>query len=111
MFAFRLFLLSLFITLAIYTPLVIAQHGWGLFQQFFGDMAAMTWPGQFNLDFMGFLLLSGLWTLWRNGFAAFSWPLALLAVLGGIPYLTAYLLILSFTTGGDLRRMILGVNA
>ena len=30
----------------------------------------MTWPGQFNFDFFGFLILSATWTAWRNQFSA-----------------------------------------
>lgn len=40
--------------------MVGASHAWNLFPVFFGDIAAMTWAGQFNADFTGFLLLSGL---------------------------------------------------
>jgi hypothetical protein len=32
-------------------------------------MAAMTWPGQFNFDFLCFLTLSGLWLAWRHHFS------------------------------------------
>lgn len=34
--------------------------------------------------------------------------LAVVAVLGGIPFLTAYLLILSFKVDDDLRLLIMG---
>ena len=111
MMPFRLLLIVLLATLLIYTPIVIAEHGMGLFQQFFGDIAQITWPGQFNLDFFGFLILSATWTLWRNGFSLLGWVLAPIALTGGIPFLTTYLLVLSFTTNGDYRRMLLGVNA
>ena len=30
----------------------------------------MKWFGQFNLDFMGFLILSAIWVAWRNQFSA-----------------------------------------
>ena len=30
---------------------------------------AMTWAGQFNMDFTCFLLLSGLWLAWRHAFS------------------------------------------
>jgi hypothetical protein len=51
----RLVLAAHLAVLAVYTAVVIANHGWNLFPVFFGDMAAMGWAGQFNLDFMGFL--------------------------------------------------------
>ena len=48
----------------------------------------MTWPGQFNFDFFGFLILSATWTAWRNQFSAPGLGLALVALFGGIPFLT-----------------------
>ncbi len=63
---FRALLLVMLAALLIYTAIVISNHGWNLLAVFFGDIAAMAWPGQFNLDFMGFLVLSALWTSWRH---------------------------------------------
>ena len=75
---------------------------------FFADILAMTWPGQFNFDFFGFLILSATWTAWRNQFSAPGLGLALVALFGGIPFLTTYLLYLSYQTSGDIRVMLLG---
>ena len=58
---FRIFLVILFACLASYTMIAGAIHGWNLLPVFFGDMAVMTWSGQFNFDLMGFLALSALW--------------------------------------------------
>jgi len=107
---FRLFLVSFLAVLAIYTLVVAMEHGLGLFAIFFGDMASLNWPGQFNLDFFGFLLLSGIWVLWRNGFAPVAYPLALVAVLGGMGFLTIYLLFLISRSKGDIAHVILGVH-
>lgn len=54
-------------------------------------MAAMTWPGQFNADFMTFLSLSGLWIAWRHHFSA-----------GGMA--------LGFRTQGDVKALLFGVR-
>jgi hypothetical protein len=98
-----------FAILLAYTLIVIENHGMTLFPVFFGDMAAMAWPGQFNLDFAGFLALSALWTAWRNGFSALGLLLAVVAFFGGMAFLSAYLLILSLGTT-DIRDLLLGVN-
>lgn len=108
--AFRVLLVVILTTIVLYTIPVIANHGLGLLQIFFGDIAKMSWPGQFNLDFLGFLILSAFWTAWRNGFSAGGLGLAVLAFFFGAPFLTAYLLILSFRTGGDPRAMLLGAH-
>ena len=46
-------------------------------------MATMGWPGQFNLDFMCMLTLSGLWVAWRHHFSGAGIALGLLAFFGG----------------------------
>ena len=44
----------------------------------------------------------------RNQFSAPGLGLALVALFGGIPFLTTYLLYLSYQTKGDIRVMLLG---
>jgi hypothetical protein len=70
MLLFRLFLVGCLFAITGYTAVTILNHGMGLVPVFFADMAEMAWPGQFNLDFSCFLLLSGLWVAWRHQFAA-----------------------------------------
>src|SRR3546814_1654091 len=50
--SFRTLLVILWLALAAYTAVVISRHGLGLLPIFFGDMAKLGWPGQFNLDFL-----------------------------------------------------------
>jgi hypothetical protein len=106
--AFRLFLVALWLTLAIYTAMVISSHGLNLLPVFFGDMGKVAWPGQFNLDFLCFLALSALWTAWRNNFTGLALVLAVVAFFGGAGFLLPYLLLLGFQTRGDMRAMLLG---
>ena len=106
--ALRILLSLIFVSVAVYTGFVIANHGWNLLPIFFGDIAAMTWPGQFNFDFMGFLLLSGLWVAWRHHFSPGGIVLGLFAVFGGVLFLSLYLLIASFDAEGSARHLLLG---
>jgi len=106
--AFRVLLLAMAGSLLIYTGIVIQHHGWGLFSVFFGDMARMAWPGQFNLDFTFMLTLSGLWVAWRHRFSAGGVALGVLAIFGGASFLSVYLIALSFQTRGDVHEMLLG---
>jgi len=110
MMGFRLFLLGCLFSILIYTGITIAGHGWNLLPVFFGDMAAMGWPGQFNFDFFTFLLLSGLWTAWRNEFTVGGCLLGLMAIFGGMLFLSIYLLALSYRHQGDMGEIILGTN-
>ncbi|MEO1659557.1 MAG: hypothetical protein AAFR51_01110 [Pseudomonadota bacterium] len=104
----RMFVVVFLAVLVIYTGIVMANHGAGLVPIFFGDMAEMAWPGQFNLDFMGFLLLSGLWISWRHDYSLVGWALTPLALFGGMLFLCIYLLIMSFRVNGDLTTLLIG---
>ena len=106
--AFRVFLVAMWLCIAVYTASVMADHGLGLFPVFFGDIAKLGWPGQFNLDFMFMLSLSGLWTAWRNEFSGAGLALAVLALFLGAPFLSAYLHVLQAQSKGDLRVVLLG---
>lgn len=106
--AFRSFLVVVFLCLGAYTTAVGMNHGWNLLPVFFSDIAAMTWPGQFNCDFMTFLALSGLWLAWRNQFSPGGVALGVLGFFGGMMVLAPYLLYASIQAKGDARILLLG---
>lgn len=105
---FRAFNVLIFLSLAAYTGVVITHHGLGLFPVFFGDMAELAWPGQFNLDFTCMLALSGIWVAHRHRFSAPGVLLGVCAFVGGALFLSVYLLVVSFRTKGDVAAMLLG---
>ncbi|GLQ20045.1 hypothetical protein ACFFUB_04135 [Algimonas porphyrae] len=105
---FRMFLFAILSAIIVYTAIVMINHGPNLLPVFFNDMLAMGWPGQFNLDFMTFLMLSAIWVAWRNGFSPMSWILALLAFFGGMLFLSVYLLILTSRHKGDMATILMG---
>jgi hypothetical protein len=106
--AFRLLLVAIVAVVGIYTSITIAQQGLGLYTVFFGDMMEMTWRGQFNLDFLCFLLLSGVWVAWRHAFSAAGLVLGFAAFNLGAPFLAGYLLVQSYRTNGNVSAMLLG---
>jgi len=106
--AFRILLAIMITGILGYTGLVVVNHGWNLFPVFFGDMAAMNWPGQFNFDFMCFLALSGLWLAWRHQFSPGGLALSVLGFFGGIMVLAPYLFFASFKANGDMKEILLG---
>jgi len=108
MLAFRVLLALIVGTILIYTGFVGSMHGWNFMPVFFEDMFAMTWRGQFNLDFSCLLLLSGLWLAWRHQFSPSGIALGLLALLGGAPLLSAYLFVASIQSRGDVKVLLLG---
>ena len=106
--AFRALLLLILLVLSAYTAVVVSNHGWDLLSVFFGDMARMAWPGQFNLDFLFMLTLSAVWVAWRHNFSTAGLALGALAFFGGALFLSVYLLILTWRVQGDPRRLLLG---
>ncbi|MBC2777255.1 hypothetical protein [Parasphingopyxis marina] len=108
--AFRILLIILFLELAIYTVFTVSAHGLNFYPDYFGDMLAMGWPGQFNLDFTCLLVLGALWIAWREGFALSGLAIAVAIFFGGALVLTAYLLIASFRAKGDPAALLLGAT-
>lgn len=105
---FRLFLATSLVAIVAYTSVTIANHSWNLLPVFFGDMAEMGWPGQFNLDFMCFLALSALWVAWRHQFSAAGLGLAVVAFFGGMLFLSIYLLVHTGRAGCDMKVLLIG---
>jgi hypothetical protein len=105
---FRIYLVLVLLTLGGYTLAVGSRHGWNLLPLFFGDIAALTWAGQFNMDFLSFLLLSGLWVAWRHHFSAAGLALGLVAVFGGMLFLATYLLVAMAHARGNIQQLLLG---
>lgn len=105
---FRAFLALIFLAIASYTAAVAADHGMNLFPVFFGDIAKLGWPGQFNLDFLCMLSLSGLWVAWRHEFSGAGILLGILALNGGALFLSVYLLVVIGQAAGDMREVLLG---
>ncbi len=106
--AFRNYLILVVVALGTYTLVVGFNHGWNLLPIFFGDLAAMTWPGQFNADFLTFLTLSGLWLAWRHQFSAGGLALGVLGVFGGMMVLAPYLIHATLKASGDINVVLLG---
>ena len=105
---FSLVLMVLWATLAIYTALVVQEYGLNLFPYFFGDVAAVNWPGQFNLDFMLMLVLSASWEAWRNRFSAVGFALSVFAFFGGAGFLLPYITYLTWKHDRDISAILLG---
>lgn len=105
---FRFLLAAIIAIVGTYTTVTIANHGIDLYTVFFGDMLDMTWRGQFNLDFLCFLILSGFWVAWRHEFSMAGLLLGFAAFNLGAPFLAGYLLVHSYRTNGNIAAMLLG---
>lgn len=108
---FRLLLGSIVAAMAIYTAAVISDHGWNFLPIYLRDIAAMGWPGQFNVDFLAMLLLAATWIAWRGRFSASALLTALPVFVLGSPYFCLYLLLLISRTNGNMQAILLGEAA
>jgi hypothetical protein len=105
---FKTLLLVQTIGLLSYTFIAFQTEGASLLSVFLTNIKSLTWTGQFNLDFMFMLTLSALWTAWRHSFSGIGIVLSCIALFGGSLFLAAYLIVLSWQTKGDMKRVLLG---
>lgn len=96
------------VIIAVYTVIAISNDGFDLITPFIGDIFAMGWSGQFNLDFMMYLILSALWVAWRHDFSVAGVALAAVASVGGMLFLSIYLLVQIGRSNGDIVRLLMG---
>jgi len=105
---FKTLLVVQTIGLLAYTFIAFQKEGADLFSVFLANIKSLTWTGQFNLDFLCYLMLSGLWIMWRNNFSGKSILVGAFAMILGIVFFAPYLLWLLYKENGDLRRVLVG---
>lgn len=108
---FRIILIAMTAIIILFTITAIVDGGLNLFTPFLSPIIAMNWQGQFNVDFATYLVLSGIWMAWRSGFTRASIVLGVCAPPLGILFFAPYLIYLIGKSGGDPRRLLLGVHA
>lgn len=108
---FRTALIAMLLLIIVLTIAAVAEGGLDLITPFIQPILALTWQGQFNFDFMCYLILSGIWMAWRGGFSRGSIALGLLAPPLGILFFAPYLVHQISKSEGDARRLLLGVHA
>lgn len=104
----KILLSILTLVVLVYTILVFQKEGADLFSVFFSNVKSVDWSGQFNLDFMSYLTLSGLWIMWRNHFSGKSIAIGLVAMILGIIFFAPYVLVLLMQEKGDLKKVLVG---
>lgn len=104
----KLFLIFELLALSFYTFFVIQNQGWNLAPHFVGALTAVTWQGQFNLDFLILLTLSGIWVSWRHGHNPAGLCLGFLTAIGGTMVLFPYLIVQINRSKGDLKTLLIG---
>lgn len=107
----RLTLGLMLATILTFTITAVYHDGVNLLPHFIAPIRAMTWQGQFHVDFATYLVLSGVWMAWRGGWTRGSVALGVLTPALGIMFFAPYLLYLINKTDGEPRALLLGVHA
>jgi hypothetical protein len=105
---FKTLLIVQTIGLLAYTLFVINKEGIILFSVFMNSIFSLNWTGQFNLDFLCYLMLSGFWIMWRNKFTSKSIFIGAVAMVLGIVMFAPYLLWIINKEHNDLKRVLIG---
>ena len=103
---FRCLLALLTALIWVYTLVTLTGHGLDFVNPFLSALQALDWAGQFNFDFLTYLILSAVWVAWRGCFSAASNCAALAALALGMSFFAPYLLYLSYRH--DLPELLLG---
>ena len=91
-----------------YTFIAFQTEGASLFSVALNNVKSLNWSGQFNLDFLCYLTISGIWIMWRNKFRGISILVGTVAMILGIVFFAPYLLWLMNNEKGDLKRVLVG---
>jgi hypothetical protein len=105
---FKALLVMQTLTLLAYTIVAFQTEGASLFSVALNNINSLTWSGQFNLDFLCYLTISGIWIMWRNNFSGISIMVGTVAMILGIVFFAPYLLWLMNKEKGDLKRVLVG---
>ena len=93
-----------------YTAVVMGRDGIDFFTPFLTSIFAVNWSGQFNLDFMSYLILSALWVAWRHRFSTGGLVMAGLSGVLGFVVFAPYLLVQSLKVQ-SVKALVLGAHA
>jgi fucose permease len=104
-------LIAMTVLIILFTMMAVADGGLDLFSPFLSPIFAMSWQGQFNIDFTAYLILSGIWMAWRSGFSRGGMILGICTPPLGILFFAPYLIYLISNSNGDARKLLLGVHA
>ncbi|TAD86929.1 MAG: hypothetical protein EAY75_06880 [Bacteroidetes bacterium] len=105
---FKTVLIVQTIGLLTYTFFAFQTEGADLFSVFTNNVLSLNWSGQFNLDFLCYLTLSGFWIMWRDKFTKKSIILGLVAMVLGIVMFAPYLLWLTNKENVNIKRVLIG---
>lgn len=94
-----------------YTGYVIAREGLIFLEVAQTNLLSLTWNGQFTLDFSCYLVLSGIWIMWRSQYNSSAILIGIMAMILGIIVFAPYCLFLLLKEKSNIRKVLLGNRA
>lgn len=89
----------------------IADSGFNWPRVFLGDLFALNWRSQFNIDLVIHLGLMGVWVGWREGGGLKGIIYGAFCVIWGGMFTFPYLFVALTKSHGDMSELFLGVHA
>jgi len=104
----RLFLIVSAVLIFTITLVAINANGFNWPSVFFGDVLALNWRTQFNIDFLIHLILLATWIVWRERFTVKGYLFGFLSIFMGGMFGFLYILYASYKAKGDPRKLLMG---
>lgn len=107
----RTFLIASTVGIYVLTVVAITAQGWLWPVVAVQDLIALNWRSQFDFDFVIYLILSSSWIVWREGATSKAYLYGFLNIFLGGMFGFPYLLVECYRANGDVKKILLGVNA
>jgi len=104
----RLFLLVSTVVIYAFTYSAVTAQGFNWPAVAFGDILALNWRSQFDVDLVIHLLLLATWVSWREGFSMKGHFFGFLSIVMGGMFSFPYLLHATYVAKGDPIGVLLG---
>lgn len=104
----RAFLVVSTLTIYLFTVFAVYAQGINWPAVAIGDLVALNWRSQFDIDFIIHLLLLATWISWREGFSLKGHMYAVLSIVMGGMFSFPYLLYATYLAKGDPKAVLLG---
>ena len=104
----RMFLLVSTVTIYLFTYFAIAAQGINWPAVAVGDILALNWRSQFDVDFIIHLLLLATWISWRESFSIKGHVFGFLSIVMGGMFSFPYLLYATYLAKGNPKGVLLG---
>lgn len=104
----RIFLLASTVSIYLFTYFALSESGINWPAVAIGDILALNWRSQFDIDLVIHLLLLATWISWREGFSLKGHVFGVLSIVMGGMFSFPYLIYATYAAKGDPKAVLLG---